>query len=381
MTTPGLIVVGSGPAGISAAETFRRHDKTLPVTVVTTDPHPPYERPPLSKEYLRGATDEVELHPPQWYAERNVDVIGPAAVANIDTAAHTLTIDGNTTAYRTLILATGADPQPPPVPGGEIARLLRSRADADVIRRETTSAQSAIVIGAGFIGCEAAASLAMRGLSVTIVAPEPLPQAARLGEDAGRRLLALVQSAGVRYRGDVEVTLIEEGGVHLADGDVLRADLVLAATGVKPNSHLAEAAGLHIEQGRILVGPDMATSAADVYAAGDVALAHNTTAGRHLAVEHWQDALDQGSVAGAAAAGVRSQWDGVPGFWSTIGESTVKYHAWGDGYDSHRLVQRDNGFTVWYESDGALVGVLTCEADDDYEQGESLIAAGKPAPV
>jgi NADPH-dependent 2,4-dienoyl-CoA reductase/sulfur reductase-like enzyme len=136
-----------------------------------------------------------------------------------------------------------------------------------------------------------------------------------------------------------------------------------------------------MKESRIVVGADMRTSAPDVYAAGDVAFAYNTASRRHLAVEHWQDAMDHGAVAGAQASGGHATWHAVPGFWSTIGDATVKYHAWGDGFDSSRVMDRDDGFTVWYEADGKAVGVLTCNADDDYDLGEKLIAAGRPAPV
>jgi NADPH-dependent 2,4-dienoyl-CoA reductase/sulfur reductase-like enzyme len=118
-----------------------------------------------------------------------------------------------------------------------------------------------------------------------------------------------------------------------------------------------------------------------VYAAGDVALARHAIAGRHLAIEHWQDALDQGAIAGTSAAGESATWDGVPGFWSTIGEATIKYHAWGDGYQRSRMLSRPDGFTMWYEADDAVVGVLTHNGDDEYDLGERLIAERQPAPV
>ena len=156
---------------------------------------------------------------------------------------------------------------------------------------------------------------------------------------------------------------------------------MLAATGVAPNIGPAEAAGLDIRQSRVAVGPDMATSAPNVFAAGDVALAYNTSAGRRIAIEHWQDAADQGAIAGASAAGIDVEWDGVLGFWTTIGDSDVKYHAWGDGFESSRLLQRDDGFTVWYERGGATVGVLTLNSDHDYELGERLVREGAPAQV
>ena len=259
------------------------------------------------------------------------------------------------------------------MPGGERAHLLRSLADARRLRDSSVDAQSAVVIGAGFIGCEAAASLAMRGIPVTLVAPDAVPQEKRLGAEAGERLRRLVTSAGARYVGGVAVDAIDDGAVRLDNGVTIHCDLVLAATGVRPQSGFAEDAGLEIDDSRIVVGADMRTSAPDVYAVGDVASAYNTTAGRHIAVEHWQDAADQGEIAGAAAAGADVGWDGVPGFWTTIGDATVKYHAWGDGYDQARLIEHDDGFTAWYERDGATVGVLTWNADDDYERGEALI--------
>jgi NADPH-dependent 2,4-dienoyl-CoA reductase/sulfur reductase-like enzyme len=302
-------------------------------------------------------------------------------VQHIDVHNRVVTTRDRRYSYRALIIASGAGPVPLPVPGGEQALLLRSFDDARRLREAAGSADAAVVIGAGFIGCEAAASLALQGLSVSLVAPDHSPQQKRLGDEAGKRLLALVEATGVQYVGGVHVTSLRDGSVHLDDGTALQADLVLAATGVKPNVSLAETAGLPVQDSRIIVGSDMSTDIDGVYAAGDVAFALNAGVGRPLAIEHWQDAADQGEVAGARAAGDEATWSGVPGFWTTIGDTDVKYHAWGDGYQRSRLILRDNGFTVWYESGAAAVGVLTCNADDDYDQGEVLISAGKPPPV
>ncbi|MBJ7338608.1 NAD(P)/FAD-dependent oxidoreductase [Mycolicibacterium sp.] len=381
MSTPGLIVVGSGPAGIGAAESYREHGGTGPVLVLSADPDLPYERPPLSKDFLRGDTDDVALHAAQWFTDRDIDLRHGSTVDAVDVDGHSVTVGGERIPYGALVLAPGAGPSPLPVPGGERALLLRALADARHVRSAAARATSAVVIGAGFIGCEAAASLAMRGLSVTLVAPDRVPQEKRLGADAGERLLNLVTATGVRYVGGASVEAIDEDGVRLDDGVTIDCDLVLAATGVTPQSDLAAAAGLRMQDSRIVVGADMRTSAPDVYASGDVTFAFNAAAGRHLAVEHWQDAADHGTVAGAQAAGADATWDAVPGFWSTIGEATVKYHAWGDGYDDSRVLDRDGGFTVWYEADGRTVGVLTHDADDDYDLGETLIAGGRQTPV
>ncbi|RDH80553.1 NAD(P)/FAD-dependent oxidoreductase [Mycolicibacterium moriokaense] len=375
MSDTPVIVVGSGPAGVGAVEAFRRHDEQTPIRILTADPSPPYARPPLSKEFLRGETEDVDLHPAQWYYDQRVDVVN-ASVEQIDVDGRFVVAGGERQPYSTLILATGSKPIAPPVPGGEHAYLLRSLSDARRLRDGSVGARSAVVIGAGFIGCEAAASLARRGVSVTMVAPNAAPQDDRLGAEAGERLRRLVTSAGVRYVGGATVEAVHDEGVQLDDGVTVDCDLVLAATGVRPRNELAEAADLKTDDGHVVVGADMRTSAPDVFAAGDVASAYNTTAGRHITIEHWQDAADHGEIAGAAAAGVDVRWDGVPGFWTMIGGATVKYHAWGDGYDSCRLVDRGDGFTAWYRRDGAVVGVLTMNADDDYERGGALIAGG-----
>jgi 3-phenylpropionate/trans-cinnamate dioxygenase ferredoxin reductase subunit len=150
---------------------------------------------------------------------------------------------------------------------------------------------------------------------------------------------------------------------------------------VRPDPHLAEAAGLDIHDGRIVVDEHMHTSALNVYAAGDVALAYNVTAGRHIPAEHWRDAAQQGLIAGLSAAGHPAAWDKVPGFSCTIGESTLNYRGWGTGYEHSRLVEHRNGFTVWYESGGKVVGVLSLNADDDYRLADQLVRSHTPMTI
>lgn len=381
MSEDGLIVVGSGPAGVAAAESFREQNTSGRVRILTTDRDLQYARPPLSKEYLRGQTDDVGLHPQQWFDDKTIELVHNTAVDALDLAERSVRAGDRRFRYDTLILACGAAPVAPPMPGGARARLLRSLADAAALREAAKDASTAVVIGAGFIGCEAAASLALRGMSVTLVAPETLPQEARLGSAAAERLRELVIQAGARYVGGVVVEEINDVGLRLDNGVTIDCDLILAATGVTPQHRLAADAGLDVRDSRIVVDTDMSTSTKGVYAAGDVALARHAAAGRHLAIEHWQDATDQGAIAGTSAAGKRATWDGVPGFWSTIGEATIKYHAWGDGYQRSRMLSHPEGFTVWYEADDAVVGVLTHNADDDYDLGQRLIAERRPAPV
>lgn len=381
MSEDGLIVVGSGPAGVAAAESFREHNTSGRVRILTTDRDLPYARPPLSKEYLRGQTDDVGLHPQWWFDHKTIELVHNTTVDGLDLAERSVRAGDRRFRYDALILACGAAPVAPPMPGGARARVLRSLADAAALREAAKDASTAVVIGAGFIGCEAAASLALRGMSVTLVAPETLPQEARLGSAAAERLRELVIQAGARYVGGVAVEEINDVGLRLDNGVTIDCDLILAATGVTPQHRLAADAGLDVRDSRIVVDTDMSTSTKGVYAAGDVALARHAAAGRHLAIEHWQDATDQGAIAGTSAAGKRATWDGVPGFWSTIGEATIKYHAWGDGYQRSRMLSHPEGFTVWYEADDAVVGVLTHNADDDSDLGQRLIAERRPAPV
>lgn len=384
MESTDLLIIGSGPGAISAAESYRDNGGAGRVLVVTTDPDAPYFRPPLSKDFLQGDSefDDILQHPQEWYGERDIEVRTGTSVVGLDADAKTVTLStSETMEFGTAIIATGARPTPLPVPGGDHALLLRSFGEAANLRAAAKDASSAVVIGAGFIGCEAAASLAARGVTTTLIAPEEVPQAARLGPDAGGRILSMLTDAGIRYVGGPSITQIEPGVVTLDDGVRINADLILAATGITACSDIAESAGLALDDGRIVVDEHMRTNSPVVLAVGDVAAAYNPTAGRRIATEHWQDAVDQGEVAGATAAGVERSWEAVPGFWTTIGEHTLKYAAWGDGFETSHLVERQGGFTVWYQRDGVTVGGLTYNSDDDYDLAEKLVAGHKPAPA
>ncbi len=353
--------------------------------LISADSALPYHRPPLSKDYLRGQSqdDELPLEPAEFYAEHGIEVWLGAEVVGLDLDARAVaTRDGRVVAFDRCVLATGSVPSLIDVPGAtEALHRLRFVDQARELRAAAEHARTAVVIGSGFIGCEAAASLALRGIEVVQLAHDELPQQPRLGDEAGQRILAWLMSAGVDFRGGVEVAEIDGSTVVTAAGDRFDADLVLCATGIAPKSALAEQAGLKLDTGRILVDERMATSVAGIYAAGDVTLAFNPTAGRRLLVEHWGEAIRMGEVAGTNAAGGTDRWTDVPGFWSTIGDETLKYAAWGDGYDTVRFVDYSDGaFTVFYGRDEVVVGVLTHGADDDYDRGRELIEAAAPFP-
>jgi 3-phenylpropionate/trans-cinnamate dioxygenase ferredoxin reductase subunit len=373
----GLVIVGGGPAGLAAARGYREAGGEGTVTMLTPEHDPPYMRPALSKEFLRGESEDIALDADGLDLDLR---LGTAATA-LDTTRRAVSTQDGTLAYDTCVLATGAEPAPLPVPGVEHALLLRSFATARALRERAEQVHIAAVVGSGFIGCEVAASLAMRGLQVTLISDEPVPQLARLGEEAGRRIAEWLAEIGVRLQLGGAVEAIEPGLVHVPGNPPVAADLILVGAGIRPRVELAEQAGLETDQGRIVTDEHMRTSADGVYAAGDVALARNAAAGRRLPVEHWGEALNHGETAGRSAAGADASWSTAPGFWSTIGTKALKHVAWGDGFDEARFVTHPGGaFTVWYGDRGTTVGVLAHERDEDYEAGRELIEAGRPLP-
>jgi NADPH-dependent 2,4-dienoyl-CoA reductase/sulfur reductase-like enzyme len=379
---PDLLVVGGGPAGLAAARGYRDAGGTGTVLVVSADTDPPYNRPPLSKDYLRGETEEhdLPLAEPGEYEDRGIELRAGCTVTGLDAAGHAAVLDtGERLTYGSCVLATGSFPAPLAVPAEDGANpaYLRSLDTARTMRSSAQNAASAVVIGSGFIGCAAAASLARRGLEVTVVSMEPLPQQGRLGDDVGERIAGWLRTDGVKLIGGVEVAGLAAGEVRLTDHPPVRADLLLVAAGVTPNTDLAEKAGARMENGLVVVDEGMRSSLPDVYAAGDIAFARNGAAGRHLKVEHWGEALSMGEIAGANAAGGGRSWAQAPAFWSEIGDRALKYAAWGDGYDEATFVDHGDGaFTVWYETGGVVVGVATHDADDDYERGQQLVEEG-----
>ena len=374
VVAPGFIAIGSGPAGLSAAETFRSRHPHIPVRILTIDPALPYAKPPLSKDYLCGRDAKLDLHSAGWFVRNNVDLIRGITVDRIDLAhQEVVTAGGQHYPYWHLVVASGSTAVPLDVPGGDAALTLRSFADAVTLKMAAHYAESAAVIGGGLIGCEAAACLASLGVSTTMVAAEAVPLQRRFGIEAGERVAKILSDNGVRFISQATVSAIEDDRVLLDNGCAIDGELVVSATGVRPDITLAQAAGLDIDDDRIVVDEHMHASARNVYAAGDVALAHNVTAGRRITAEHWRDAAHEGRVAGLTAAGQPAVWDEVPGFSCTIGESILKYRGWGTDYEHSHLVEHRNGFTVTYESNGEFVGVLTLNADDDYRRADELL--------
>lgn len=387
-----LVVVGGGPAGHSAAEAYRAAGGDGAVLLVAGERRAPYRRPPLSKELLRGELEPgaLDLAAPGSYDEQRITLRHGRAVALApDRRAVTLEGDPEPITYKSCVLALGAAPVRPPIPGADRdgVHLLRTLPDAMALRDATPPGTRVVVLGSGFIGCEAAVSLRRRGCAVTLVSQEDAPQAERLGAEVAARLAAWLADEGVdaRYGTTIEaIDAIEDTmSVRLPGGGAVTADRVLLAGGVAPATDLARDAGLPLaDDGGIVADASMRTAAPGVLACGDACRAEHAIAGRRLHVEHWGDALAQGAVAGWTAAGREATWDAVPGFWSTIGDRTLKHAAWGDGFASVRVADHDGGaFTAWYgDADGACVGVLAHDRDADYDAGGRLIAQGAPRP-
>lgn len=359
MVAPGFLAIGSGPAGVSAAETFRSRHRHIPVRILSADPALPYAKPPLSKEYLCGRQANLDLHSAGWFDRNDVDLIRGVTVERIDVdTQEAVTAGGVHYPYWHLVIASGSAAVPLSVPGGDLAQPLRSFADAVALKMAARHARTAVVIGAGLIGCEAAACLAGLGVATTVVAPEAVPLQRRFGVDVGERVAKMLSDTGVRFIGGSAAAAVETTGVVLAGGETVDGDVVVAATGVRPDIRLAADAGLTIRDGRVVVDEHMRTSIRNIYAAGDITLARNIVAGRPVVSEHWRDAAQQGLVAGLTAAGYRSSWDKVSGFSCTIGRFALRYRGWGAPYDSCSLTERRDGFSATYEAAGSVVGTL-----------------------
>jgi 3-phenylpropionate/trans-cinnamate dioxygenase ferredoxin reductase component len=376
-----FVIVGAGLAGAKAAETLREDGFGGRVVLVGSEHELPYERPPLSKQYLAGEAerDSAHVHPREFYEEQRIELIAGVAATELDTAEHRVGLaDGRTLAYERLLIATGATPRRPPIDGIDRALTLRTLPDADALRAAFGAGGTVAVIGAGWIGCEVAAAARAHGCEVALIERGATPLGAVLGSDLGTLFADLHRSHGVNLVTGAAVAAIEADRVRLADGTEIACDTVVVGVGVAPDTRLAIAAGLEIDNG-ILVDEHLRTSAADVFAAGDVANAVHPHYGRRVRVEHWANALNQGPAAARSMLGGEEAYAKLPYFFSDQYELGMEYiglHSPTDRLVIRRAAGELALRALWLDAGDRVTAGMHINEWDTIEEIERLIESG-----
>jgi len=363
-----FVIAGASLAGAKAAETLRSEGFDGRVVLIGAEDERPYERPPLSKEYLRGEAgrEKVYVHDEGFYAEREIDLRLGRTVTGLETSARRVTLDdGEQLPYDRLLLATGAEPRRLSIPGGELegVHYLRSVGDSDALRERLDRGGSVVVVGAGWIGSEVAASARQRGLDVTVVEPMSVPLERVLGPELGAVYRDIHADHGVRMLLGTGVEAFEGGGaverVRTGDGNALECDFVVVGVGVQPRSSLATAADLPVDDG-VLVDQFLQTSVRGVFAAGDVANAWHPFFRDRIRVEHWANALSQGPAAARNMLGGAEPYETIPYFFSDQYEVGMEYAGHAPRWD--RVVLRGDPATrefiaFWLVEDRVVAGM------------------------
>jgi 3-phenylpropionate/trans-cinnamate dioxygenase ferredoxin reductase component len=383
-----FVIVGAGLAGAKAAETLRVEGFEGRIIVFGDESVPPYERPSLSKSYLRGETDfdAARVHDAGFYEESDIELHTAATVTAIDPGSSEVVLQtGERVGYDRLLLATGADPRRLSVPGSELpgVHYLRTVTDADAIRETITPGAPLVVIGAGWIGAEVAASARQLGMEVAMVAPDSVPLARVLGEEVGSVFRDLHADHGVDLHMGVTVESLDGAGrveeVRLSDETVLPAATVVVGVGVTPRTAVAKTATL--EEGNGLVTDEhLATSVPRIYAAGDVASVFYPAYGTHIRLEHWSAALYQGPVAAQNMLGQSAVYDRVPYFFSYQYDFNMEYRGWAPDFDQV-VFRGDRGsreFIAFWLQDRKVLAAMNVNTWGDGEAIEALIRAQRP---
>jgi 3-phenylpropionate/trans-cinnamate dioxygenase ferredoxin reductase component len=385
------VIAGGGLAGAKAAETLRAEGFDGPVVLIGEETERPYERPPLSKDYLQGKAERetIFVHPQAWYADNQVELRLGSPVTGIDRAAHEVTLaDGSRIGYAKLLLATGSSPRRLTVPGADAAGVLYLRrvGDSDQIKAAFQTASRVAVIGAGWIGLEATAAARAAGAEVTVLEAAELPLLRVLGREVAQVFADLHRQHGVDLRFGVQVEEISvtggrASGVRLADGSQVEADVVIVGVGITPNSQLAEAAGLEAGNG-IVVDAALKSSDPDIFAAGDVASAYHPLLGRHIRVEHWANALNQPQAAARAMLGQDVAYDRVPYFYTDQYDLGMEYAGYVEpgGYDQvvFRGEVDKREFVAFWLSGGRVLAGMNVNVWDVNDAIQDLVRGGRP---
>ena len=383
-----MVIVGASLSGAKAAETLREEGFDGRVVLIGEEPERPYERPPLSKDYLRGESErpKVYVHDEDFYAAQEIELRASCRVEAIDVRSSEVVLaGGERLAYDRLLVSVGAEPRRLSVPGADLAGVLflRTLADADELRARLASGGRVVVIGAGWIGAEAAASARQKGLEVTLVEQASVPLERVLGAEVGAIYRDVHTDHGVRFLGGAGVDGFEGSGrverVCLTDGSALDCDFVVVGVGVSPRTELAERAGLAVDNG-IVVDEHLATSAPGIFAAGDVANAYHPFYGAHIRVEHWANALNQGPAAARAMLGKGAAYERLPYFFSDQYEVGMEYSGFATTWD--RVVFRGDPATrefiaFWLKDDRVVAG-MNVNVWDVTDPIQTLIRARAP---
>jgi NADPH-dependent 2,4-dienoyl-CoA reductase/sulfur reductase-like enzyme len=377
-----IVIVGGGAAGFAAAEMLRRQEFQGSIVLLSSDSAPPVDRPNLSKDYLAGSAPEdwLPLRPEQFYSEAGIDLRLNCEVGSIDTKARNVIITGSDVIpYDRLLLVTGAEPVRLPIPGADQPHVhtLRSLGDCRAIIASASGARRAIVIGASFIGLEAAAALRARDIEVHVVAPEQRPMERVLGPEMGDFVRALHEEHGVIFHLGDTVVGIDGKRATLKSGGVVEADLIVVGVGVRPRLALAEQAGLALDRG-VTVNASLETSVPGIYAAGDIARWPDPHSKENIRVEHWVVAERQGQTAARNMLGQREAFDAVPFFWSQHYDLPINYvgHAekWDEIIIDGDIAARD--CLLKYKSGGRVLAVASIYRDLASLQAELAMEQG-----
>jgi NADPH-dependent 2,4-dienoyl-CoA reductase/sulfur reductase-like enzyme/nitrite reductase/ring-hydroxylating ferredoxin subunit len=377
-----IVIVGGGAAGFAAAEMLRRQEFRGSIVMLSSDTAPPVDRPNLSKDYLAGSAPEdwLPLRPDGFYAEADIDLRLNVEVTSIDTKARNVVLaGGDNISFDRLLLATGAEPVRLPIPGADQPHVhtLRTLADCRAIIDSVRGVRRAIVIGASFIGLEAAAALRARDIEVHVVAPEQRPMERVLGPDMGDFVRALHEEHGVIFHLGDTVVAIDGRSATLKGGGVLEADIVVVGVGVRPRLALAEQAGLALDRG-VVVSAYLETSIRGIYAAGDIARWPDLRSGENIRVEHWVVAERQGQAAARNMLGQREAFDAVPFFWSQHYDVPINYVGHAETWDEIAIdgVIAARDCLLKYMSKGRVLAVASIYRDLASLQAELAMEQG-----
>jgi 3-phenylpropionate/trans-cinnamate dioxygenase ferredoxin reductase component len=392
MTT--FAIVGGGLAGAKAAETLREDGFDGEIVLFAEEPEVPYERPPLSKEYLLGKAERESafVHPAKWYGEHDVDLRTSVRVEAIDPSTHRVTYAGGSLTYDKLLLATGASPRQIDIPGKYLEGVLylRRLPDSDALRAAFKPGVRVVVIGAGWIGLETAAAARTAGAAVTILEPQPTPLHAAVGPEIGAKFAKLHTDHGVEFRFGESAAEIHGdaagrvGSVLTSEGKVVPANVVVVGIGAAPEVELAYGAGLEVDNG-VLTDAALRTSHPDIYAAGDVANSLNPLLGRRIRVEHWANALHGGPAAARSMLGQEVSYDRVPYFFSDQYDLGMEYSGLSTPGTYDQVVYRGDAegleFVAFWLNEGKVVAGMNVNVWDVTDDIQSLIRRARPVDV